>query len=178
MKLAALLTVSAAVMIAAQHAGVAAEPAPATQPTTRPIQPSPDGTILLHARDVTIHGTTVRYEPNPHKNTVGYWTKKADWVSWDFVVAKAGRFDVMPLQGCGKGSGGAEVEFAFDGTQILKMTVQDTGGFQNFVERNIGVAALPAGPHMLSVKPVSKPGAAVMDLRQVTLKPHESDERK
>jgi hypothetical protein len=178
MKLTCLVVLSAAVILAAHRAGVAAEPVPATHPTTRPIQQSPDGTILLHARDVTIHGTTVRYEPNPHKNTVGYWTKKADWVSWDFVVAKAGKFDVLPLQGCGKGSGGAEVEFGFDENQTLKMTVQDTGGFQNFVERNIGVADLPAGPHMLSVKPVSKPGAAVMDLRQVTLKPHESDERK
>ena len=150
----------------------AAETAPASQPTTRPIRQADDGTILLHARDVTIHGTTVRYEPNPHKNTVGFWVRKEDWVSWDFEVAKPGKFNVLPLQGCGKGSGGAEVEFAIDG-QVLKMTVQDTGGFQEFVERNIGTVDLQPGPHTLTVKPLTKPGHAVMDLRQVTLKPHE-----
>ena len=159
------------------QAAVGEAQVPASQPATRPVQQAEDGTILLHARDVTIHGTTVRYEPNPHKNTVGFWTRREDWVSWDFVVAKPGTFDVLPLQGCGKGSGGAEVEFAFDGKQPLKMTVQDTGGFQNFVERNIGSVELSAGPHTLSVKPLSKPGHAVMDLRQVTLKPKGGDDK-
>ncbi len=143
---------------------------PTTQPTTRPIVQGADGVILLHARDVTIHGKTVRYEPQPNKNTVGYWTRKEDWVSWDFVVDRAGKFTVNPLQGCGKGSGGAEVEFIFD-DQKLKMTVQDTGGFQNFVERNIGRVELKKGAHRLAVKPLSKPGVAVMDLRSVTLRP-------
>src|SRR5213075_186626 len=82
-----------------------------TQPTTKPVAQSDDGTILLHSRDVIIHGSTVRYEPQPDKNTVGYWTKKDDWVSWNFSVEKPGKFDVIALQGCGKGSGGAEVEF-------------------------------------------------------------------
>src|SRR5580765_152590 len=140
--------------------------APATQPTTRPIAQMPDGAILLHARDVTIHGKTVRYEPQPNKNTVGYWTRKEDWVSWDFVVDRPGNFDVIALQGCGKGSGGADVDFMIDDA-MLKMTVQDTGGFQNFVERDIGRVELKKGPHRLEVRPVTKPGVAVMDLRSV-----------
>ena len=144
----------------------------ASQPAREPIKQAEDGTILLHARDVTIHGTTVRYEPKPEKNTIGYWTKKEDWVSWDFAVAKGGKFEVTILQGCGKGSGGAEVEFSI-GEQKLKTVVEDTGGFQNFVSRDIGAIELPAGAHTLSVKPLSKPGVAVMDLRSVTLKPAE-----
>ena len=147
---------------------------PATQPTTQPVQQADDGILLLHARSVTIHGNMVRYEPNPHKNTVGFWTKKEDWVSWDFVVTHPGKFDMLPLQGCGKGSGGALVDFSIDGEQTLEMTVQETGGFQNFLERNIGTVELPAGSHTLEVKPQTKPGNAVMDLRQVTLKPVES----
>lgn len=144
-------------------------PSATTRPaTTQPIAQAEDGTILLHARDVTVHGTTVRYEPQPHKNTVGYWMKKEDWVSWDFEVAKPGTFSVVILQGCGKGSGGAEVEFAVEG-KALKTTVQDTGGFQNFVSRDIGQVDLGPGKHTLTVKPLTKPGVAVMDLRQVTL---------
>lgn len=55
--------------------------------------------------------------------------------------------------------------------QSLRFTVQDTGHFQNFVAREIGGVQLPAGRFTLSVKPQTKPGVAVMDLRQVTLKP-------
>lgn len=144
----------------------------AAAPTTRPVAQSDDGSVLLHARDVTIHGTTVRYEPQAKKNTVGYWTRKEDWISWDFELKTPGTFEVVALQGCGKGSGGSKVEFAV-GKRSLKMIVQDTGGFQNFVPRSIGTIDLAAGAHTLSVKPLSKPGLAVMDLRLVTLKPVE-----
>ena len=151
---------------------LAAAPAtsPTTRPTTRPIVQGVDGVILLHSRDVTIHGTTVRYEPQPNKNTVGYWTKKEDWVSWDFGVDRPGKFRLIALQGCGKGSGGAEVEFRID-DQTLKMTVEDTGHFQNFVDRDIGQVELKKGQHRLEVRPITKPGVAVMDLRSVTLRP-------
>ena len=131
-----------------------------------------DGVITLPAKDVTVHGANVRYEPKPEKNTVGYWSKMEDWVSWEFEVVKAGKFEVEALQGCGKGSGGAEVVFAV-GEQVLTMTVEDTGGFQNFVPRKLGTLTLPAGKFTLTVKPKTKPGGAVMDLRQVTLRPVE-----
>ncbi len=171
MNLTQLLLMLAIVSIA-MSAVHGADTRPTTTPSTQPvtISQSADGTFLLHARDVRIHGTTVRYEPNPHKNTVGYWTRKEDWVSWDFNVATAGKFDVVILQGCGSGSGGSEVEFSV-GDQKLKMSVKDTGGFQNFVERNIGTIELSAGPQTLQVRPITKPGLAVMDLRQVVLRP-------
>ena len=144
----------------------------ANQPMPSPasITQAEDGTILLHARDVTIHGTTVRYEPQPHKNTIGFWTKQDDWVSWTFSVAKAGTFAVEILQGCGKGSGGAEVALAI-GEQAVTFTVEDTGHFQNMIQRPIGRLSLAAGKHTLAVKPQTKPGAAVMDLRRIVLRP-------
>ena len=62
-----------------------------------------EGVILLHARDAQTHGTTIRYEPQPNKNTIGYWTKAEDWVSWQFEVRTPGVFSVEILQGCGTG---------------------------------------------------------------------------
>jgi hypothetical protein len=136
-----------------------------------PIAQRADGSVVLPAHDVTIHGSTVRYEPPAHKNTIGYWTKAEDWVSWDFAITNAGTFAVEILQGCGKGSGGSEVELAA-GDQKLKFAVQDTGHFQNFVARDIGKLKLvQPGRYTLSVRPLTKPGIAVMDLRQVTLRP-------
>jgi len=150
---------------------------PATEPTTQPIVQADDGVILLHARDVAVHGKTVRYEPQPNKNTIGYWTNKDDWVSWDFEVKRAGKFRVIILQGCGKDSGGSQVEFAV-GKQTVTTTVKDTGGFQNFAARDIGTIELAEGEHTLTVKPLTKPGLAVMDLRSVTLEPVKEKEKK
>ncbi len=135
-----------------------------------PVKPQADGTVLLHSRDAFVHGRNLRYEPQPHKDTLGYWTIQDDWAHWDFEVVHAGRFRVEVLQGCGQGSGGAEVTFAV-GDQTLNLTVEDTGGFQNFVRRDLGEIELSAGKHTLTVKPQTKPGVAVMDLREVRLVP-------
>jgi hypothetical protein len=132
-------------------------------------RPGDDGRIVLAARDAVVHGKTVRYEPEPHKNTVGYWSDPSDWVSWRLEVKEPGAYAVEILQGCGKGSGGSTVDFAAAG-QVLNVTVQDTGGFQNFVSRGIGRFTFEKpGTYTLTVKPVKKPGVAVMDLRSVTL---------
>jgi hypothetical protein len=111
----------------------------------------------------------LRYEPRPEKNTLGYWTKKEDTAEWT-LAPKEGTYEVEVLQGCGTGSGGAQVEVRI-GDQILKFTVEDTGHFQNFKPRVIGRVSLKSSTYSLEVVPVTKPGAAVMDLRSITLRP-------
>ena len=131
------------------------------------------GDIRLHAKDARVHGQTLRYEPQPNKNVLGYWTNADDWADWEFEVATAGMYEVEIQQGCGKGSGGAEVAVEV-GDQTLKFTVQETGHFQHMILRTIGQVKLAAGKHSLAVKPQTKPGAAVMDLRRVVLRPAQS----
>ncbi len=126
------------------------------------------GDIRLHAKDAKVHGTQARYEDAPNKNVIGFWTKPEDWVSWDFEVAKAGKYEVEIQQGCS--GGGSEVAVEIAG-QTLKFTVEGTGHFQNMILRTIGEVELPAGPQTLAVKPQSKKGGAVMDLRRVVLRP-------
>lgn len=144
------------------------------------MQPNPDyvphpqdqqGIIVLPARSAEVHGVQLRYEALPHKDTLGYWTRAEDWASWTFQVHTPGSFEVIVLQGCGKDQGGSEVEVTVENQQ-LRFTVQDTGHFQNFVERTIGqVECRSAGLFQLTVRPQSKPGVAVMDLRQIVLRP-------
>ncbi len=141
-------------------------------------QPNPqakNGTITLPARTALVTGTMLRYEPLPHKNTLGFWVNTGDTASFDFTVAQPGTFTVEVLQGCGKGSGGADVQLILDepaGGAEVTFTVKDTGGFQNFERREIGTLKIEkAGRHTLRVIPKTKPGAAVMDLRQIVLKP-------
>lgn len=144
---------------------------PVTNPRFMPDTQAADGTINLPAKTAEIHGVMVRYEPLPHKDTIGFWVRADDWVSWDFRVTTAGEFQIEILQGCADGSGGSQVEFTVAG-QTVTATVEETGGFQKFVARMIGKVKLDkAGDYTLSVKPRTKPHGAVMDLKQVRFVP-------
>ncbi len=56
--------------------------------------------------------------------------------------------------------------------QRLKLTVPVTGGFQQFQPQALGQVTLTrAGRYQLEVRATSKPGPAVMDLREVNLVP-------
>lgn len=134
----------------------------------RPRVTPAEGDIRLHARDAKVHATKMRYEPEPYKNTLGFWTLPEDSASWEFNVAAPGKYEVEVLQGCV--GGGSEVAVEIAG-QTLRFIVEGTGHFQNFIQRTIGVVDLPAGPQTLAVKPQNKKGAAVMDLRRVVLRP-------
>lgn len=140
-------------------------------PEGKPIVQADNGEVLCHARDVTIHGVKVQYEPRPEKNTVGFWVNPDDWVSWDFEVCRPGRFAVEVLQGCGKDHGGSRVS-VFVNEQKLEFTVEDTGHFQNFKPRVIGEVAIEQpGRATLRIVPIDKKSVAVMDVRQVRLIP-------
>jgi arylsulfatase A-like enzyme len=138
-------------------------------PYTPATEPGP-GAVILHARDAKIHGSQLRYELEPHKDTLGFWARQDDWAEWEFDAPAAGVFALELLQGCDKGSGGADVEVAVAG-QTLSMKVEETGHFQRFVPRTVGTVKLKkAGQYTLSVKAKTKPGAAVMDLRRILLR--------
>lgn len=150
---------------------------PTSNPNYAPNPQAADGTITLSARAADVSGQQLRFEPAPHKNTLGFWTDANDFASWEFQVKQPGRFEIELLQGCGRGQGGSVVEIHVESAAAkvlanLEMTVEDTGHFQNFVPRMVGEVAIPAaGSYVLAVSPRSKAKAAVMDLRQVVLRP-------
>ena len=136
----------------------------------KPVVSSAAGEIRLRARHAQVSGTHLRYESEPYKDTLGYWINAADSARWDISVPHSGRYEVEVWQGCGTGSGGAEVMVSVE-EQHLPFMVLETGHFQNFIQRTIGILTLSAGPHTLKVAAQTKPGGAVMDLRQVALRP-------
>ena len=124
--------------------------------------------IFLEARDAQVKATKMKYEEPPLKDTLGFWVNAADTASWTFQAPKAGTYRVTVLQGCGKGNGGSVV--ALDTQQgSCEFTVEETGHFQRFVPREVGKLKLVAGENTLTVRPVKKAKAAVMDLRRVIL---------
>jgi hypothetical protein len=55
------------------------------------------------------------------------------------------------------------------GHASLSFTVEDTGHFQRFVPRKVGVLQLPAGKTRVAIKPLEKKGGAIMDVRRLSL---------
>ena len=143
---------------------------------TEPIDQAGDGTLTLPACQASTSGEKLRFEPQPHKNTVGYWTVPTDVATWNLTVDRPGEFNVGILQGCGKGQGGSEAVLtanAVGGSSAsLDFTTVETGHFQNFIWRHLGTIHLEqAGDYELSIKPKRIAKAALMDVRMVQLSP-------
>lgn len=124
--------------------------------------------IFLEARDAQVKGTKMKYEEQPHKDTLGFWVNAEDTASWTFKAPSTGKYRVTVLQGCGKGNGGSTVAIEA-GASRCEFTVEETGHFQRFVPREIGQIELAAGDNTLTVRPLKKAKAAIMDLRRVIL---------
>ncbi len=137
--------------------------------------PNDKGEIVLPAHGAVVHGEKLRYEPQPHKNTVGYWQNEDDWCEWKFSSPVNSTYQIYLLQGCGKGQGGSVVRCQIGNHQI-EFKVEDTGHFQNFKERLIGEILIESGKDLsVSLIPLNKAKAAVMDVRQLRLVPKKSN---
>ncbi len=135
----------------------------------KPVLRTPQGDIELMARDATTHGSKLRYEPEPNKNVLGYWTDPNDWAHWNTEVERGGRYEVEVQIGCGLGQGGSKVAIHGNG-QSLEFEVPDTGHFQNMIYKTIGELELPQGEVQIEVRPILKRKDAVMDIRKIVLR--------
>ena len=125
--------------------------------------------ISLHSRDSKVNGVILRYEPAQKKQCLGYWSNPSDWASWDFIVKEPGDYTVTVRQGCGRGHGGSKVSI-ISGTQKLIFNAEDTGGFQNWKNIDIGSIKLKEpGLNSLEVRPLDKKSVAVMDIQEIIL---------
>jgi arylsulfatase A-like enzyme/lysophospholipase L1-like esterase len=142
----------------------------APNPGYAPNLQSDDGSVLMPASSADVFGITLRYEPLPHKDTLGFWVRQEDWASFEFTLKRPGRFNLVPHVGCGT-NGGSLVHFDV-ADQTLPLTVPGTGHFQNFVPQDLGIVTFDKpGRYTLTVKPQRKEGVAVMDIRRIELKP-------
>ena len=125
--------------------------------------------ISLHSRDSKVNGVILRYEPAQKKQCLGYWSNPSDWASWDFIVKEPGDYTVTVRQGCRRGHGGSKVSI-ISGTQKLIFNAEDTGGFQNWKNIDIGSIKLKEpGLNILEVRPLDKKSVAVMDIQEIIL---------
>ena len=130
-----------------------------------------DGSVELAAGTATTFSHMMRFEPKPEKNCLGFWVDADDWAEWVFDVTSPGKFKVELVKGCGNGNGGSEVALLLN-DQTLKFKVEDTGGFQEWKNLDLGVVDIPhPGEQKLAVKPLTKAAKAVMDIQKIVLTP-------
>lgn len=150
--------------------------APLLPAEVKPVTASADGSFYLPAHLAVTKGEKIRYEPQPYKNTVGFWVGKEDSAAWTIHLDKPGRFNVAVLQGCGKGQGGSKAALSamqarrHVANHDLTFEVVETGHFQNF--RWVHVAEIELGrndDYELMVRPVEIKKAALMDIRAIHL---------
>lgn len=134
------------------------------------VKPAEDNVIYLHARYGVTHGQMLRFEPQPHKNTIGYWTKEDDWVEWACEADKDKTYDVHMRYGCGKGQGGSEIEIEIN-EHTIPYVVEVTGGFQAWKDVRLGEVKGLDGITNVRVKAKEKAKAAVMDIQEIKLIP-------
>ncbi|MCC6126319.1 MAG: hypothetical protein IT426_15275 [Pirellulales bacterium] len=136
----------------------------------------PDGTVRLIARETTIHGNTayVRFLNYTGNNDICTWTNAEDWVSWQFALDRPGEYVVEMRYSCADGSAGSTFEVAVGGAKLVGKIAEATGSWERFRLLKVGTVKLEkTGLQTLSVKPLSKPGFAVMNLCRVRLVPAE-----
>ena len=150
-----------------QVKGIHFRPAPENEPLGQSI----DGSIVLEAKTATTYSTMMRYEPQPEKDCLGFWIEAEDWAEWIFDVTSPGNFHVSLIYGCGNGNEGSEVAVYLN-DQELSFTVEDTGGFQDWKEIDLGTVAMDfIGENKLAIVPKTKAAKAVMDIRKIVLTP-------
>ncbi len=125
--------------------------------------------LNLNAHFAETYGEKLRFEPQPHKNTIGYWVNPEDWCRWRIYVETPGTYDLTIHQGCGKGHGGSSVAI-LSNQQSIEFTVEDTGHFQNFKPRKIGQFTFnKPGVYNVDIRPIKKAKVAIMDVRLIEL---------
>jgi arylsulfatase A len=130
---------------------------------------SPEGDIALWASQAMVHGRRIRYEPEPHKNVIGFWTEVDDWAHWDIEVPQAGLYEVEVQYGCGKNAGGSRVSLRVGDSEV-NWTVRETGHFQQMIYQNVGQLELGDGSQQFELRAISKANIAVMDVRKIVMR--------
>jgi hypothetical protein len=151
--------------------------APETSPVIDPARPpaaservSLDGdAAVLKAAAATLHGISIRYEPAPANDDIGFWSGE-EYVTWDVKISKPGAFAVeatyAAIGAC------AENEYTIAvGDQELAAKVKPTGAWTGFKTEAVGTLKITqTGDLTLTVKPKTNRNGALMNLRSITLK--------
>ena len=139
------------------------------------IAPKPDGTYVLGAGEAELEGGTIQVQGGGDDANVGFWTSAEDALHWKVTVpaAAAKKYQAKLEFSCAPGSEGSTFALQVDGKPSgITGSIGKTASWNDFQTMTLdGTLTLSEGTHVLQVKPLTKPGLAVMNLRRITLVP-------
>lgn len=120
----------------------------------------------------------------PNNAWLTNWTNVEAAIEWELDVARAGRYAASLQYLCPPTDAGARVEISAAGARTATIVRATTGGQidspdrvprievyeMDWATQPAGVLILPRGRVKLTVRALTKPGAAVMDLKSILLK--------
>jgi arylsulfatase A len=162
---------------AARECGFARKPIPVGYAAENPVVlPAPqsyfDGSLRFHGRNGYAH------------DWISGWTRVSDSVWWELDVVEAGAYDINLRYACRASDVGSRIAVEAGGAR-LEAAIEEATGTDPVPDHNlipgshyielpwrtlaVGRAALSRGRTRLRVRAISKPGAAVMELKSVSL---------
>ncbi len=128
-----------------------------------------DGSIQLNAADADLDGE-LKLEGDPPD--IGYWTKAGDSATWTVKVLHPGSFKLSCDYSLDPGSAGSEALISA-GSSSITFEPPSTGGWSNYQSTGVPDILKIAESGIVKITVVDKqnPGAALMNLRSITLTP-------
>jgi hypothetical protein len=142
------------------------------KPQPQYIRQSKDGTLILRARDASIHnpehGQAARYESGNGKDNIGFWVDPQPWIDWSAYISKPGTYDVVAKVATTSQNARFTLRV---GKQELTATTPSTGDWSVFEEIPVGQVVIEkTGPCRIEVRPI-KEGWHPVNLQSIVLKP-------
>jgi hypothetical protein len=136
-----------------------------------PIKAADDGTFKLSAADGEIDGMNAVIETKAGEKDIGFWEGWETSVDWKIDVQKPGRYRVELNYSLVPDCEGSKVAILVGGHSV-KARPKAGANWMDFRQGQAGeVTIAGTGCFPVVVKPVSKPGNYVINLRSVTLVP-------
>jgi putative membrane-bound dehydrogenase-like protein len=134
----------------------------------RPVEPEPDGSIVLTTATCEIYGQSLVLEFT--YGNLGFWHSADDRAAWTIRLARPGRYRVVLDAACPNEAAGQVLRITAPGAAV-EHVIEATGSWDNYAEQTAGELALPAGNVILNLQAKSPPTSAMLDLRTVRLEP-------
>ena len=168
-----ILTTGLMAIVATFHAvvvlGEDGPKSPATQQT--------NGTVQLDPNRAAIHGKDLKVLPMDATGVLCAWINADDWASWPLQLQQPGEYVVAFNYSCGEGSQGSRFEIAVGDSKLTGKIAEPTGSWYDYRLLKVGTIKLSKpGLTTLSIKVLSKPGYAVMNISRIYLVPPEKYE--
>lgn len=100
---------------------------------------------------------------------LGCWNNERISLKWKLPKIKPGLYEIAITLASTRNSAGSTYEIRI-GRHAVKAKVPSTGGWENFITQSLGTLKIEDGmDQSLILKPIEKPGEAVMNIRQIQI---------